>query len=195
MQSPLRWSHNVKYAVECCCVESSKCTGPKCDANRKRVDHLVYTKHLLWWFIKTQRLHNGMLFLQPLVFCLGFLVSWTKDHGRCDVKKKIFFLMFSPNICNLHWLPVAARIWFRTMLRTELHPSTSKHRSDHLPKHDHYTTTSAGRLVQPSLSANKVCNSSVFWRLIDGTIVRTAESLTIFKRLKTHLFSLHLNHA
>lgn len=55
VESFLCQSHSIKYAVQCCHVKYScslKCTRPKCDANRKRVDHLVNTKYLLWWFIK-----------------------------------------------------------------------------------------------------------------------------------------------
>lgn len=55
VESFLCRSHSIKYAVQCCHVKYScslKCTRPKCDANRKRVDHLVNTKYLLWWFIK-----------------------------------------------------------------------------------------------------------------------------------------------
>lgn len=89
-------SHSVKYAVECCCVESSNCTGPKCDANRKRMDHLENTKHLLWWFIKTEKLHNGMLIHSApgspwdSTFGLlsGFYHGGPKSSTDCNLKKK-----------------------------------------------------------------------------------------------------------
>lgn len=41
------------------CVKCTTCTCPKWDTNiereRERVDHLVNTKHLLWWFIETSQ--------------------------------------------------------------------------------------------------------------------------------------------
>ena len=63
------------------------------------------------------------------------------------------------------------------------------------------STTSAGWLVPPSLRANKVCSaqSPLFYVMVPQwwnkplTKVRTAELLIFHKRLKTHLFRLHLN--
>ena len=85
---------------------------------------------------------------------------------------------------------------------TELHLSTSKHWSDHTPQREHFTLlTSDGRLLPPSLRANKAhsAKSQLFsvlepqWWNELLTNVRTTESLSIFiKILKTHLFRLHL---
>ena len=104
--------------LSCRVLSSTKCTGPKCDTNRKRVDHLVNTKHLLWWFIKTQRLRDGMLFIQcladrdvpPLALCLFFL-RWSSTH--CDLKKNVsnikMFLVVSQQTQRLKYSQVC--IW------------------------------------------------------------------------------------
>ena len=61
------------------------------------------------------------------------------------------------------------------------------------------STTSAGRLVPPSLRANKGRSGKSWLSALAPqcwTNVRTAGSLAIFcKRLKTHLFRIHLNPA
>ena len=80
---------------------------------------------------------------------------------------------------DLHWLPVAARIQFQMMvlvfksvsrtapvyLQTLVRP--------HTPERALHSSTSAGRLVPPSLRANKAAqrsrDSSLFWSLSGGT--------------------------
>ena len=105
---------------------------------------------------------------------------------------------------DLHWLPVEASIGSRQWYwpsrpSTELHPSTSKHRTKAQALG---STPSAGWLVPPSLRTNK--GHSVKSRLFSVlapqwwnkilTNVRIMESLSIFsKTLKTHLFRLHLD--
>ena len=114
----------------------------------------------------------------------------------------------TPLLLDLHWLPVAAHIQFKTMMmafkavnvtapisfQTLVRPHAQHERS----------ITSAGRLVPPSLRANKASSaqSPLFSVLAPQwwnellTNVRTAESLSIYrKRLKTHLFWLHLDPA
>ena len=83
-----------------------------------------------------------------------------------------------------------AHVYFWTLVRP------------HGPERAPCSSTSAGRLVPPSLRANK-CHSAKSWlfSVLEPqwwnevpTNVRTAESLSIFnKRLKTHLFGLHLD--
>ena len=66
----------------------------------------------------------------------------------------------------------------------------------HTPAQALCSTTSAGRLVPPSLRANKAIQRSRDLSGGTNSNVRTADSLAIFrKRLKTHLFRLHLNPA
>ena len=116
-----------------------------------------------------------------------------------------------PPIRDLHWLPFAACIRFKTMvpafmtingtapiyLQTLVRP--------HAPAQAVRSTTSAGWLVPPSLRANKgrsMLKSWLFsvqvpqWWNELPTNVRTAESHAFFrKRLKTRLFRLHLDPA
>ena len=71
----------------------------------------------------------------------------------------------------------------------------------HTPVRALHSSTSAGRLVPPSLSANKAAqrshDSSLFWSLRGGTNSRPAsgqQSLCVCsRRLRTHLFRVHLN--
>ena len=74
----------------------------------------------------------------------------------------------------------------------------------HTPARSLRSTTSAGRLVPPSLRASKArsTKSQLFsvlgpqwWNELPAAL-RTAESLTIFRKgLKTHLFRVHLDTA
>ncbi|XP_069393581.1 uncharacterized protein, partial [Paralichthys olivaceus] len=114
----------------------------------------------------------------------------------------------TPLLRDLHWLPVGASIRFKMMvlafkavnatapvyLQTLVRP--------HAPARTLCSSTSAGRLVPPSLRANKAHSAKLrlfsvlahqWWNKLP-TNVRTAESHSIFrKRLKTHLFRLPLD--
>ena len=88
------------------------------------------------------------------------------------------FSHVTPLLCDLHWLPVAARIQFKMMvlafkavkgtapvyLQTLVRP--------HTPTRALCSSTSAGWLVPPSLRANKAAqwsrDSSLFWHLSGG---------------------------
>ena len=120
------------------------------------------------------------------------------------------FSHVTPLFRDLYWLPIVAHIKFKTMvlaykavdgtapayLQALLKP--------HTPARSLRSNTSAGHLEQPSLRASKgrSAKSQLFsvlgpkwWNELPAAL-RTAESLTIFrKRLKTHLFRVHLNTA
>ena len=96
-----------------------------------------------------------------------------------------------------------SRWWcWHSRLSMELHPSISKHCSDHMPQHEHLALLHQLALwychqrKERSLSKVRIfCVLDQWWNELT-TNVRTAESLAIFcKRLKTHLFRLHLNPA
>ncbi len=109
----------------------------------------------------------------------------------------------TPLFIFLHWLPVAARIKFKTLMLTY------RTATDSAPAYFHSLITiyipsrslrsaSEQRLVVPSQRGTKSL-SRTFSFTVPGwwnelpTPTRNAESLTIFKRhLKTHLFRLHL---
>jgi len=120
------------------------------------------------------------------------------------------FSHVTPLFRDLHWLPVVARIKFKTMvLAYKAVDGTAPAYlqalvKPHTPARSLRSTTSAGRLVPPSLRASKgrSAKSQLFsvlgpqwWNELPA-VLRTAESLTIFrKRLKTHLFRVHLDSA
>ncbi len=109
----------------------------------------------------------------------------------------------TPLFIFLHWLPVAARIKFKTLMLTY------RTATDSAPAYFHSLITiyipsrslrsaREQRLVVPSQRGTKSL-SRTFSFTVPGwwnelpTPNRNAESLTIFKRhLKTHLFRLHL---
>ena len=117
------------------------------------------------------------------------------------------FSHVTPLLRDLHWLPISARIKFKTLvlayravhltappyLQSMVRLQTS-HRSLR-------STTGAGRLAPPPLRGvkNRSSRSRLFsslapqwWNELPPSVT-TAESLPIFrKRLKTHLFRLHL---
>ena len=80
---------------------------------------------------------------------------------------------------HLHWLPVAARIWFQTVVLVFKAVNRTAPAylqtlvSPHGPETALHCSTSAGRLVPPSLRANKAAQqswySSEFWSLSGGT--------------------------
>ncbi|KAJ8384479.1 hypothetical protein AAFF_G00205000 [Aldrovandia affinis] len=115
------------------------------------------------------------------------------------------FTHVTPLLSSLHWLPIAARIRFKSLvlafqvargtappyLQSLITPYTS-------PRP--LRSASSGKLTVPSLRApgSRSSRSRLFSVLIPRwwndlpQSVRTAESLAIFrKRLKTHLFRLH----
>ena len=120
------------------------------------------------------------------------------------------FSHVTPLFRDLHWLPVAARIRFKTMVliykavnetaMTCLQVLVRPHALARALR----VTTSTSRLVPPSLRASKgrTAKSQLFsvlaplwWNDLPAD-VRTAESITCFrKRLKTHLFRVHLDPA
>ncbi len=107
---------------------------------------------------------------------------------------------------SLHWLPVAARIQFKTLMlgyRTATGLAPAYFHSlitIYIPSRS-LRSASERRLVVPSQRGTKSL-SRMFSFTVPGwwnelpTPIRNAESLTIFKRhLKTHLFRLHLTSA
>ncbi len=109
----------------------------------------------------------------------------------------------TPFFISLHWLPVAARIEFKTLMHAY------KTSTDSAPTYFHSLMTiyilsrslrsaNERRLVVPSQrdtqSLSRTFSFTVpgWWNELP-TLIRNAESLTIFKRhLKTHLFRHHL---
>ncbi len=106
----------------------------------------------------------------------------------------------TPPFVSLHWLPVAARIKFKTLMLAYRTATGSA------PSYFHslmtiYSPSSSLRsasvrcLVVPSQRGTKSFNVPGWWNDLP-TPIGNAESLTIFKRhLKTHLFRLHLTFA
>ncbi|KAK3528007.1 hypothetical protein QTP86_013117 [Hemibagrus guttatus] len=106
----------------------------------------------------------------------------------------------TPLLRSLHWLPVAARIRFKTLMlayKAKNGPAPSYLKAPITPRTAPRSlrSTSTARLVPPSLREKGRYTSRLFsvlaprwWNKLPLGI-RTAESLTVFKRqLKTHLF-------
>lgn len=120
------------------------------------------------------------------------------------------FSHVSPLFKELHWLPVIARIRFKTLVlayKAVVGTAPTYLQTlvrSHTPARTLRSTTSAGRLVPPSLRTGKhrSAKSQLFsvlapqwWNELPA-VVRTAETLSTFrKRLKTHLFRVHLDSA
>ncbi|KAK3520357.1 hypothetical protein QTP70_023824, partial [Hemibagrus guttatus] len=111
----------------------------------------------------------------------------------------------TPLLRSLHWLPVAARIRFKTLMlayKAKNGPAPSYLKALVTPRTvpRSLRSTSTARLVLPSLREKGRYTSRLFsvlaprwWNELPLGI-RAAESLTIFKRqLKTHLFLKYLN--
>ncbi|XP_077938224.1 uncharacterized protein LOC144383653 [Gasterosteus aculeatus] len=111
----------------------------------------------------------------------------------------------TPLLRSLHWLPVAARIQFKTLVLTyhAVNGSGPAYIQDMVKPYIPTRTlrsASAKLLVPPSLRAKLSTRSRLFavhapkwWNELSEDI-RTAESLHIFRRkLKTHLFRLYLD--
>ncbi|XP_077937991.1 uncharacterized protein LOC144383603 [Gasterosteus aculeatus] len=111
----------------------------------------------------------------------------------------------TPLLRSLHWLPVAARIQFKTLVLTyhAVNGSGPAYIQDMVKPYIPTRTlrsASAKLLVPPSLRAKHSTRSRLFavlapkwWNALSEDI-RTAESLHIFRRkLKTHLFRLYLD--
>ncbi len=109
----------------------------------------------------------------------------------------------TPLFISLHWLPVAARIKFKTLMiayRTATGSAPTYFHSlmtIYIPSRS-LRSASERRLVMPSQRGTKSL-SRMFSFTVPGwwndlpTPIRNAESLTIFKRqLKTHIFCHHL---
>ncbi|KAK3549678.1 hypothetical protein QTP86_006854 [Hemibagrus guttatus] len=111
----------------------------------------------------------------------------------------------TPLLHSLHWLPVAARIRFKTLMlayKAKNGPAPSYLKALVTPRTAPRSlrSTSTARLVPPSLREKGRYTSRLFsvlaprwWNELPLGI-RTAESLTVFKRqLKTYLFLKYLN--
>ncbi len=109
----------------------------------------------------------------------------------------------TPLFVSLHWLPVAARIQFKTLMLAYRTATGSAHTYFHsllriyIPSRS-LRSASERRLVVPSQRGSKSL-SRTFSFTVPGqwndlpTPIRNAGSLTIFKQqLKTHLFQLYL---
>ncbi|GAA6087544.1 uncharacterized protein LOC114772546 [Tachysurus ichikawai] len=111
----------------------------------------------------------------------------------------------TPLLRSLHWLPVAARIRFKTLMlayKAKHGPAPSYLKALITPRTAPRTlrSTSTARLVPPSLRVRGKYTTRLFsvlaprWWNELPLEVRTAESLAIFKRrLKTYLFRKHFN--
>ncbi|KAK3512693.1 hypothetical protein QTP70_023160 [Hemibagrus guttatus] len=111
----------------------------------------------------------------------------------------------TPLLRSLHWLPVAARIRFKTLMlayKAKNGPAPSHLKALVTPHTEPCSVRSAStaRLVPPSLRVKGRYTSRLFsvlaprrWNELPLDVC-TAESLTVFKRqLKTYLFLKHLN--
>ncbi len=128
--------------------------------------------------------------------------TFTGDSECCSTKK----LHVTPLFVSLHWLPVAARIKFKTLMLAYRTATGSG------PTYFHSLMTiyilsrslrsaSERRFVVPSQRGTRSRSRSFSFAVPDWwselpTPIRNSESLTVFKRhLKTHLFRLHLTSA
>ncbi len=120
------------------------------------------------------------------------------EHRLC-----LFAYLLTPLFVSLHWLPVAARIKFKTLMLAYRTTTGSAHTYFHsllriyIPSRS-LRSASERRLVVPSQRGSKSL-SRTFSFTIPGwwndlpTPIRNAGSLSIFKQqLKTHLFQLYL---
>ncbi len=130
--------------------------------------------------------------------------TFTDDSECCSTIGKPKRAHVTPLFISLHWLPVAARIKFKTLILA--------YRTGSAPAYFHSLMTiyipsrslrsaRERRLMVPSQRGTKSL-SRTFSFTVPGwwneppTPIPNAESLTIFKRhLKTHLFRLHLTSA
>ncbi len=150
---------------------------------------LDWTTAMLFWLDFHQTESNLYMMIQNaaarLVFC---------EPKRAHV---------TPLFISLHWLPVAARIKFKTLMlayrtATGLAP-TYFHSlmTIYIPSRS-LRSMSERRLVVPSQRGSKSLSRTFSFTVPDWwneppTLIRNAESLTIFKwHLKTHLFRHHL---
>ena len=114
------------------------------------------------------------------------------------------FCHTTPLLRSLHWLPVAARIRFKTLVLAyhAVNGSGPVYIQDMVKLYTparSLRSASANQLVAPSLRAKHSSKSRLFavlapkwWNELPIDI-RTSESLHIFRRkLKTHLFRLYL---
>ena len=116
------------------------------------------------------------------------------------------FSHISPLFHELQWLPIIARIKFKTLVLafTAVHHTSPQYLqplvSFQIPHRTLRPSTSSGRLAPPPLRGFNSSKSKLFshlapkwWNELPPTI-RTAKSLPIFKKqLKTHLFRLHVD--
>ncbi len=120
------------------------------------------------------------------------------DWSSANPKGPMSYLSIS-----LHWLPVAARIKFKTLMLVYITATSSEPFYFHslmtiyIPSRS-LRSASEQRLVVPSQRESKSLSRMfsftvpVWWNELP-TPIRNAESLTIFKRhLKTHLFHHHV---
>ncbi len=151
------------------------------------------------------------------IACLSCSSNWTSimhnqtftDDLECCSTIGLQRTQKSPchtSLVSLHWLPVAARIKFKTLMlayRTATGSAPTYFHSlitIYIPSRC-LRSASERRLVVPSQRDTKSL-SRTFSFTVPGwwnelpTPIRNAKSLTIFKRhLKTHLFHLHLTSA
>ena len=116
------------------------------------------------------------------------------------------FSHVTPLLRDLHWLPISARIKFKTMILAyrAVHKTAPPYLQSMVRLQDSHrslrSSTSTGRLAPPPLRGLKSHSSQSrlfsslapqWWNELPSS-VRTAESLSIFrKRLKTQLFRVH----
>ncbi len=162
--------------------------------------------------------HAAQLLVQAIVISrLDYCNALLAGLPSCTIKplhmiqNTAAWLVFSepkrahvtPLFVSLHWLPVAARIQFKTLMlayRTATGSATSYFNSlstIYIPSRS-LRSESERHLVVPSQRGTKSLSRTFsfhvpgWWNELP-TPIRNAESLTIFKRhLKTHLFRLHL---
>ncbi|KAI4877508.1 hypothetical protein NFI96_030882, partial [Prochilodus magdalenae] len=115
------------------------------------------------------------------------------------------FTHVTPLLCSLHWLPVVARIRFKTLMlayKAKIGPAPpylmAMVKSRAVPRA--LGASSTARLEPPSLRTHGRQASRLFsvlaprWWNELPLGVRTAESLAVFKRrLKTHVFVMHFS--
>ena len=175
--------------------------------NIRKIRHLLTTEatQVLVQALVCSRLDYCNVLLAGLPASATQPLQLIQNAAARLIFKQTKYCHITPLLRDLHWLPISARIRFKTLVLAykAVHsiapPYLQSMVSFQIPSRTLRPSTSAGRLIPPQLHGLRG-HSRLFaylapkWWNELPPLVRTAESLPIFrKRLKTHLFSQHFN--